>query len=262
MKLRILSLVIFSFVSILVKAQSQIFTDSLFSKHLNEQRLITVYLPNGYDSMNQLKYPVIYTTDGQIINESYRHRMDSLIANKLVKPFVLIGSHSNETIVSKGMEMRNYDYLPGNPKIKSTYSDRFANHMEFFTHELVSYAESKYQISQRPEERTFYGISNGADFGISLALAHSDQFKQFILFSIFQGTKEQFKWRKKDGIYLYIGYGSKEENHVLDEAIRLKKYCIKQNISNILVTWDGAHERKQWELTFEKALIKMFPYED
>ena len=241
-------------------AQSRFFTDSLFSKSLDEQRLLTVYLPNGYDEMSSIKYPVVYATDGQIINESYRLRIDSLITNKLIKPFILIGSHSNETRVSGRTEIRTYDYLPGNPKIKNPYSDRFVNHMKFFTNELVSYAESKYMLSQKPEERMFYGISNGADFGISLALAHSDQFKQFILLSIFQGTKEKFKWQKKDGIYLYIGYGSKEEGHVLEEAIRLQKYCVKKNVSHILVTWNGAHERKYWELTFEKALKKMLPY--
>jgi len=241
-------------------AQSQFFTDSLFSKSLNEQRLVTIYLPNGYNSASSMKYPVIYTTDGQIINESYRHRMDSLISNKLVKPFVLIGSHSNETIVSGRTEMRTYDYLPGNPKIKNAYSDRFANHMQFFTQELVNYAESKYPISQKPEERTFYGISNGADFGVSLALAHSDQFKQFILLSIFQGTKQKFNWKKNDGVYFYLGYGLKEEDHVLDETLRLEKYCIKNKVSRTLITWNGGHERKHWELTFERALQRIFPF--
>jgi enterochelin esterase-like enzyme len=257
---KILALFFFSAFSLMSDAQSQFFTDSLFSKSLNEQRLLTVYLPDGYNPMNSMKYPVIYTTDGQIINESYHHRMDSLIANKLMKPFVLIGSHSNETMVPGRTEIRHYDYVPGNPKIESPYSNRFDNHMQFFTQELVNYAESKYSISQKPEERTFYGISNGADFGISLALAHSDQFKQFILLSIFQGTKEKFKWKKKDAIYLYIGYGLKEEDHVLKEAIRLKKYCTRQNVSHILVTWNGAHERRHWELTFEKAIQRIFPY--
>ncbi len=237
-------------------SESQFFKDSLYSKSLNEQRILTVYLPAGYDT-SSIVYPVIYTTDGQLITESYRHRMDSLIANNLVRPFVLIGSHSNETLVKGGLELRNYDYLPGNPKVKSPYSNRFEDHMFFFTRELLAYIESHYRVSQKPEERTFYGISNGADFGVSLALAHSDQFKRFIVLSIFQGTKEKLKWKENDGIYLYLGYGLKEEDHVSKEALRLEKYCIKKKVSHTLVTWNGEHVRKYWEITFVKALLRL-----
>jgi enterochelin esterase-like enzyme len=237
-------------------AQSQFFTDSLFSKSLNEIRLLTVYLPNGYGFNDSINYPVIYTTDGQLINESYRHCMDSLVVNKLVKPFILIGSHSNETMMPHGGEMRNYDYLPGNPEIKSPYSDRFDNHMSFFTQELVNYTESKYQVSKKPEERSFYGVSNGADFGVSLGLAHSDKFKNFILLSIFQGTKIAFKWNKNDALWFYIGYGLEEPKHVKREALRMKKYFAKNKIPHVLVKWVGGHERKQWEQTFIKSLIQ------
>lgn len=242
-------------------AQSRFFKDSVFSKSLNEERFLTIYLPDGYNNSDSLKYPVIYTTDGQLITDSYRKLLDSLVANKLVKPFILIGSHSNETPAGKGTELRNYDYLPGDPKIKSLYSNRFADHMQFFTNELVAYAETNYAVSKKPKERAFYGVSNGADFGVSLALAHPDQFKNFVLLSVFQGTKESFNWKKRDGLYFYLGYGLKEPSNVSKEIVRMEKYLVKNQVPQTVVTWNGGHERSFWEQTFVKSILRIFPME-
>ena len=237
------------------KAQSQFFTDSLFSSNLNEYRKITVYLPDEYKN-SKIIYPVIYTTDGQSITDIYRKNIDSLIENKLAKPFILICSHSNEKPVG-GVAYRNLDYkrMTYNPEFPLTI--RFDQHMKFFTDELIQYAESNYRVSKEPDERTFYGTSNGADFGVSLAQDYPLLIKNFILFSVFNGTDGTFKWSKRDKLYFYLGYGLKEPAHVKEEAVRMEKYFIGHKISQTLVTWSGGHERKEWESTFVKALISL-----
>nr|WP_294861383.1 alpha/beta hydrolase-fold protein [uncultured Fluviicola sp.] len=251
-KLLFFLLVILSFGSI---AQSRFFTDSIFSSNLNEYRKITVYLPNEYDKESTV-YPVIYTTDGQIITDSYLKNMDSLIENKLVKPFVLIGSHSNEQPIG-GTEYRNLDYkrMTYNPEFPLTI--RFDQHMKFFTEELIRYAESSYRVSKKPQERSFYGVSNGADFGVSLAQDYPDFLKNFLLFSVFNGTEKPFEWTREDGLYFYLGYGLKELDHVQKEAVRMEKYFVENGISQTLITWLGGHERKEWELAFFKGLVKL-----
>lgn len=243
-------------------SQSRFFQDSLYSLSLNEQRLLTIYLPENYDALGSTKYPVIYTADGQLITESYQHRMDSLVAKKLVSPFVLIGSHSNETPVGGGMEYRNLDYMRMTYNPAKPLTARFEQHLVFFSEELIQYAESHFQISGKPQDRTFYGMSNGADFGVALAQNHPELIKNYVLLSVFNGSSIPFKWQKKDGLYFYFGYGLKELEHVGEEALRMEKYFIQNLIRHTLITWNGGHDRKEWEATFVEALIKLNKPED
>jgi enterochelin esterase-like enzyme len=256
MVLRTLNLLLFFTWSCGSEAQSRFFMDSLFSENLNEMRLLTIYLPDGYNSGGAARYPVIYATDGQLLTESYRKNIDSLIGNQLVKPFVLIGSHSNEKPIG-GVEYRNLDYkrMTYNPEFPLTI--RFDQHMKFFTEELISDSESKYRISGEAEKRSFFGVSNGADFGVSLAEDHPELIKNFVLFSIFNGKGAVFKWKKKDGMYFYLGYGLKELEHVKKEMEHMENYCLQNNVSRTLVTWSGGHDRKEWESAFIKALIRL-----
>lgn len=246
---------LFVFLFCVSHAQSRFFTDSIFSSNLEEYRKVTVYLPAEYDS-TQPVYPVIYATDGQLINESYRSQLDSLIATKQVRPFILIASHSNEKPVG-GVEYRNLDYkrMTYNPEFPLTI--RFDQHMKFFSEELIAYSELKYRVSGEAEKRSFYGVSNGADFGVSLAEDHPELMKNFVLFSIFNGKGEAFKWDKKDGMYFYLGYGLKELAHVKEEVEHMRKYFLENAISHILITWSGGHDRKEWESAFVKALIRL-----
>lgn len=237
-----------------IDAQSQFFADSIFSKNLNEYRKLTVYLPAEYNETSTV-YPVIYTTDGQSITEVYRKNSDSLIANKLVKPFILIGSHSNEKPAGGGLQYRNMEYMRVKYNPERPLTILFEQHMRFFTEELIQYAESNYRVSKDPKERTFYGTSNGADFGLALAQDHPELLKNFILFSVFNGIVKPLDWNKKDGVYLYLGYGLKEPEHVSEAVIEIDNYCNLNTVTHSVVSWLGGHKQKEWEITFVKALI-------
>ncbi|MNK24816.1 putative esterase [compost metagenome] len=259
MILRILTLIFLFAGSFTGLAQSRFFTDSLFSKSLNEYRRITVYLPHSYDTADSVSYPVIYTTDGQLITESYRHRIDSLIEEKLIKPVVLIASHSNEKPAG-GVEYRNLDYMRMRYKQDFPLTARFDQHMQFFTKELRAYAESNYRVSDLAGQRSFFGVSNGADFGVSLAQDHPEFIKNYVLLSVFNGSKVPFKWKKRDAVYFYLGYGLKEPPNVSKEVLRMEKYLISKKLNHTVITWNGGHERPFWEQTFIKSLIKLVPF--
>ena len=48
------------------------FIDVIQSKELSEKRTINVYLPEGYDEQDSIKYPVIYLLDGSA-DEDFIH---------------------------------------------------------------------------------------------------------------------------------------------------------------------------------------------
>jgi len=46
--------------------------DEIYSKELSEYRVLNIYLPEGYNKMDTVKYPVIYLLDGSA-NEDFIH---------------------------------------------------------------------------------------------------------------------------------------------------------------------------------------------
>lgn len=235
---------------------SHFFIDTLYSQNLKENRLLTIYLPNGFNTDSI--YPVIYTTDGQIITESYKKSMDSLIELNIIPKVVLVGVHSNETFLPEyGREVRNFEYIK-NIGATDTLSLRFYKHYDFFTKEVFEYAQNKYSVSSKRENRVFYGASNGADFGVSLAIENPDLIKSYIYCSIVAGSQEPFQWTKSNSPNFYLYYGNEEDKMIKDEAIKLSNYLKKQNLNYKLSPFKGGHDRKMWEYSFFMSLPQIF----
>ena len=264
MKTISLILVIFNFFNLYsqesikadINTPSQFFIDTLYSQNLKENRLLTIYLPQGFNKDSI--YPVIYATDGQIITESYRKSIDSLIELNIITKVVLIGVHSNETYIpAYRMEYRNFEYVK-NIGATDTLSLRFYKHYDFFTKEVLEYAQNKYSVSSKRENRVFYGTSNGADFGVTLAMENPELIQSYIYCSIVSGSKEPYQWTKSNSPNFYIYYGNDEDDMIKDEAIKLSNYLNEQNLNYKLAFFQGGHDRKKWEYSFLKILPQLF----
>lgn len=237
--------------------RSQWFTDTIFSKSFGENRLLTIYLPKGFKTKRT--YPVIYMADGQLLIESYVRSIDSLIDNKIIPEIVVIGVHSNETLIpSMGLEYRNFEYIKNLRGGKDTLNLRFAKHFQFFTSEVVEYAEKNFSVSSKKEDRTFYGISNGSDFGVTVAQDRPDLIGNYILCSIVSGSKEPFSWTKNNCPHFFLATGDQEDEMVQDEAKRLGEYLLKISVPFQLEFYHGGHERKKWETQFIATLPKVY----
>lgn len=237
--------------------QSQLIKDTLFSESFGENRPLTIYLPKGFKKAET--YPVVYMADGQLLIESYVKSIDSLIAKKLILEIVVIGVNSNETFIpSMGMEYRNFEYLKNLHGGKDTLNLRFAKHFQFFTSEVIEYAEKNYSVSSKRADRTFYGISNGADLGVTIAQDKPELIGTYILCSIVQGSKESFVWTKTDCPRFFLATGDQEDEMVRNEAKRLGEYLTNISAPFELTFYKGGHERKKWEAQFIAALPKVY----
>jgi enterochelin esterase-like enzyme len=237
--------------------KSQLIKDTLFSESFMEKRPLTIYLPKGFEKKKT--YPVIYMADGQLLIKSYAKSIDSLIDKKLIPEIVIIGVNSNETFIpSMALEYRNFEYLKNLNGGMDTLNLRFNKHFKFFTTEVIKYAERKYSASNKKEDRTFYGISNGADFGVTVAQDQPDLIGHYILCSIVQGSKEPFTWTKTNCPRFYLATGNKEDEMVQEEARRLGSYLTTISMPYELFFYDGGHERKMWEIQFINTLPKLY----
>ena len=234
--------------------KSKIIIDTIASINLDESRLISIYLPKGYTK--EKTYPVVYTTDGQMIIDAYRTSLDSIIEKNIIPKFIFVGIHSNEEVApSTDAPYRNYEYIKGWADEKDTLlTSRFSNHYKFFTEEVLSHVEKKYSVSKNRKDRTFYGVSNGAGFGVTLGSEKSEVFSNFVCFSMAGGDYETLKWPSSDYPFFHLSYGIKEPIPFIMASKEFDEFLTEHNYAHSLIPYDGGHDRKMWKDEFMKII--------
>ena len=251
---------------------SQFYTDSLFSKHLNEYRKHNIYLPKGIDKSK--KYPIIYQTDGNEIKENnfIKKTLDSLIDAKLISPIIVVESHSNSKIAdSTSMKMgngdkiylqyRNFEYINDHADLSEFKSlkNRFENHMSYFKDELIPRIEKEFNQTLAKDDRYFFGVSNGAGFGMELLNRHPNLIGTYLCFSDFGGGVNQNLWNDSI-IYpnLHYIYG-KDEPLFLDKSANKLREIYKNSTSTLdIIVFEGGHDYTFWNTYYIQKLKKLF----
>lgn len=248
-------------------SESKFFTDSIYSEHLKEYRKHNVYLPKGFDSSKN--YPIMYSTDGGEIKEKsfYKRTLDSLIDNHIIDPIILIKSHSNTTIADSSgtlgngetmyLRLRFFEYVDqfnegfNDPKL----ANRFENHMKYFSKELIAAVETKFNQNPTRSDRYFYGVSNGAGFGMHLLNAQPDIIGTYLCFSTFGGNIQSNDWRDNvDYPKLYIEYGTEEPSFLKEDSEFLKAKYKELGLFAQINAYDGGHDYKIWNQKFIEIL--------
>lgn len=249
MKLKILLLIFFTTANLF--AQKSVLKQIDFrSKYLNESRKVTIFLPEKFNSKK--KYNVVFCTDGQFINIDYQKKLDSLFTTKMVKPFVIIGAHSNEKEVPNTyFDYRNYEYVEDFSVTDDVdLSNRFQNHLQFFVNELQDSISKK--ISLKIKHKYFYGVSNGAGFGVNMAKQYPKMFDKFFVYSIAGEKYKNNKWNVNNYPFFVIRYGDKENSILTENNILFSEYLKKNNYKNSLHSYSGDHKREDWLKQFLK----------
>lgn len=254
---------------------SQYFTDSIFSKNLSEYRKHNVYLPKGFDKANQ--YPIIYATDGNTISDKkfYKKIFDSLIDNKIIKPVIFVESHYNgkiadSTSMTSGngskvmLNYRNFEYTRDYEKSHegTDLGNRFKNHILYFNEELISSTESKLNQKPTKKNRYFYGVSNGAGFGLNLLNKYPNTIGTYLCFSTFGGDAEKNEWKSTISYpNLYLKYGSKEPVFLDMDAEFLKEKYTEFNAFIDIEKFEDGHDYKIWKQKFIETVSKLLKHD-
>ncbi|WP_047545720.1 alpha/beta hydrolase [Psychroserpens sp. Hel_I_66] len=255
-------------------SESKFFTDSIYSDYLDEYRKHNVYLPKGFDDTKT--YPIIYSTDGNKITENsfYKRTLDSLINNKIIDPVILIKSYSNNKIADSSgtlgngdtmyLTLRYFEYVDqysegnNNPEL----ANRFDNHMRYFNTELLSSVEQKFNQKLTKEDRYFYGVSNGAGFGLYLLNKYPNTIGTYLCFSTFGGDVQSSAWEKNiDYPKLYLQYGSKEPSFLKEDAEFLKSKYEKLDLFADIHEFEGGHDYKKWNEKFIEIISNILATE-
>jgi predicted alpha/beta superfamily hydrolase len=164
--------------------QPAIINDSLYSKALNEQRKITICLPEEYKPGSNTRYDVVYIIDGEL------HLNDFLFIYKFAKrenflpPLILIALPN--TYTSQG-NMRDRDFLPD----KTSDNEKAGganNFIAFLKDELMPYIDKKLPTRG---ENSLFGHSLGGLFTMYVLL------KEPGLFTNYYCSDPAFPWSNR-----------------------------------------------------------------
>ncbi|MEM7086561.1 MAG: alpha/beta hydrolase-fold protein [Bacteroidota bacterium] len=154
-------------------------TVKIDSEVLNEERLLNIYLPHGYDANADKKYPVIYLLDGSV-DEDFIH----------VAGLVQFGSFSwinmiPETIVvgiANVDRKRDFTYPSKNQRDRTEFpttggAQKFS---DFIQNELLQFVDSEYRTNT---EKTIIGQSLGGLLATEFLFRTPQLFDNYIIVS-------------------------------------------------------------------------------
>ncbi|OGU84985.1 MAG: hypothetical protein A2W11_14020 [Ignavibacteria bacterium RBG_16_35_7] len=141
--------------------QGTVVNKTFYSKSLDKNRGVQIYLPQGYDPQSTVKYPVIYFLHGATVNQTqYTPLFDifnNLIAAHLISPLIVVKPDG-----SIGPWGGSY----------YTNSELYGNFEDYIVYDLVDFIDSAYNTYMSRQKRAIMGHSMGAFGAMYLALKH------------------------------------------------------------------------------------------
>lgn len=233
--------------------------DSIYSKALQEYRPHQVYLPYGY--RRGQSYPIVWGTDG--IQDETKAALDSLITSGAIRPFIYASSMANlniadSTSVKTGdgkavrLAYRNFDYIRNNSAGgQGLLGQRFDQHMSYYTNEFMPYIERSFGLPGDPKNRYYYGVSNGAGFGVHLLHRFPERISTYCCYSPFGADPDGLEWSCNHPYpELFWCYGNEEPDFLRDDAAFMQAQYERCQSHFHLHVFDGGHSSKHWHAVF------------
>ena len=234
--------------------ESKLENFTFYSETLEEYRKLTVYIPENFNSDSS--YKVIFCTDGQLINEQYKNKLDSVYRIEKISPFVIIGVHSNEKEISNSyFSYRHFEYIENEKSDNLDLNNRFEKHLNFFVNEVNKYVKEELRL--RISSKYFYGVSNGAGFGVSLSKYYPEIFSKYILYSMAGGNYKNLKWNITKYPFFIIRCGSEEPDQLIECSKKFSKYLSKKHYKHWFEIYNGGHKREDWLNLFIEDVKKL-----
>ena len=161
----------------------------LYSKILNEKRVLLVNLPRGYDETT-ISYPVLYVLYGDQVEGYFAeavHIVDRLSVGSIIPDMIIVGVKNVD---------RYHDNLPVNRSGEPGGADNF---LRFFKEELVPYIDKSYRTK---DFRILLGPQAGATFSVYALMEEPGLFKVNIITNPFWiSSTREYMLTKADNFF-------------------------------------------------------------
>ncbi|MGB7923912.1 MAG: alpha/beta hydrolase-fold protein [Pyrinomonadaceae bacterium] len=212
------------------------------SETLNEERVILVSTPPGYERGNQ-RYPVLYMTDGDAHMLHTTASMAFLARNGRIPEMIIVGITNTDR--TRDLTPTNATFPPpdGAPNQFPTSggADKF---LKFIETELIPKIESQYRVQPY---RILAGHSFGGLFTVHALVSRPELFNAYIAVSpslnwdndvVLKRAEEFFKGRKEWNRTLYVTLGN-EPGGIYEGFKRFKKILAQYQPKGF--EWEAAH---------------------
>ena len=151
-------------------------TETFHSEVLGEDRILEIYLPDGYDAHKASGYDVIYVLDGEMLVRFFPPVRAFAEENELMPPVIIVGIN-NVYWYDRGQDSRERDLLPahvaGSPL--SGGADKF---LSFLSSELIPHINAEYNGSGR---NILFGHSYAGMFALYTLFKQPQLFDSYIV---------------------------------------------------------------------------------
>ena len=217
-------------------------TVKVYSQILNEERTISVSLPDSYGTAEKT-YPVLYVLDaeGETLFPKCVSTVNDLNAKGIIPQMIVIGIWNTE---------RNRDMIPESVSHRPG-SGGSSHFLSFIHNELMPYVHQNYRTS---DYAVLYGMSNSALFAVYALLEKPETFNAVIASSPMIGHCPEHMQKKAEAfiktdnesdLYLYMIYGTKDSprvtKYVPDFQNYLRTHAPKGFISKLEILKGEGH---------------------
>ena len=196
-------------------------TVKVYSQILEEERTISVSLPDGYETAEKT-HPVLYVLDaeGEATFPKCVSTVNDLNAKGFVPQMIVIGISNTD---------RNRDMIPESVSHRPG-SGGSSNFLSFIHNELMPYIQKNYRAS---DYSILYGMSNSALFAVYALLEKPETFDAVIASSPMIGHCPEYIQKKAEifinknqmnSQYLYMIYGTEDSRRVTEYVPDFQKY--------------------------------------
>lgn len=187
-------------------------TVEVFSKELQENRLLNIYLPPGYSPDSAKQYPVIYLLDGSA-DEDFIHIAGLVQFGTF--PWVEMLPESIVVGIANIDRRRDYTYPTHNERDKkdNPTSGGSAKFIQFVSGELIPFVENRYHTNG---VKTVIGQSLGGLLAAEILLKKPEMFINYIIISPSlwwddESLLQQEPKASRPGQQIYVAVGKEGE---------------------------------------------------
>lgn len=230
-----------------------------------QDKRMHLYVPPGYDSSGDARYPVLYLNHGGGDDDAKwtstdprngghaQYILDNLIAEKKARPMILVMPNT------RGLASAN----PPAPGTDDACSQEYLQ-------AIIPYVESHYRVRPGREHRALAGLSMGGFVVMNTGLSHLDTFSELYVYSSGyfdaqrQGFADNFAGVLKDPgtnrrfrVPFYMAAG--ETDIALLNSQKTLAVFNQHGIRNFWVLSSGGHDWNNWRRYLHQTAQIMFP---
>jgi predicted alpha/beta superfamily hydrolase len=245
--------------------------DAFHSNFLPDDRNVTVFLPPGYESSPDQRYPVLYLHDGQNLfdpeaafkkGEHWRvgETATALIDAARISPLIIVG-------IDNAGPKRLFEYTPTHDRRRG--GGGAGTYGRMLIDELKPFIDAQYRTLRDPSSTGIGGSSLGGLISLYLGLEHPDVFSRVAVMSpsvwwdrraILRNVRDA---KPKPRLRIWLDIGTREGRYHVDNAQLLKVGLTKSGwVEGDDLHYEevpgGTHSEGAWAARFDRVLQFLF----